>query len=342
MEEQRVTVFISYSWDSQEHREWVLNLANDLISTYGLNVILDQYELSAGKELTYFMESSIEEADKVLIILTPEYKRKAESRSSGVGYETSMISQEVFESSIAKIKFIPVLRKGTSSCSTPKFLKSKLFHSMIDDNIYANSLYELSRILYEKPLLEKPNQGPIPDFKGESPDPIIDIANSVIEEERKNNEIDYFLDSTSGVQMFEAEIQILINRVKEKSEFYKKNTAIHFSFENNNHDFSVLSAHNYSVSFYWRKQYSNSTKDSKFVVRYLKGYIRTDNRTLMYFPGEEPVNIKEFHYSFDLDYNKNVKWKYNGGIVSTDEIIKQSFLFIIEEIRKEKSKGFRG
>ncbi|MDP1069474.1 toll/interleukin-1 receptor domain-containing protein, partial [Klebsiella pneumoniae] len=79
----------------------------------GIDVILDQFELSAGKDLTHFMESSLEKADKVLVILNPNYKQKAENRKSGVGYETSMISQEIFESPISKVKFIPILRIGS-------------------------------------------------------------------------------------------------------------------------------------------------------------------------------------------------------------------------------------
>ena len=112
MEQNRKTVFISYSWDNTEHQEWVLQLAKDLMTKFGIDVILDQFELSAGKDLTYFMESAIEKADKVLVILTPKYKVKAENRESGVGYETSMITQELFESPISKVKFIPVLRVG--------------------------------------------------------------------------------------------------------------------------------------------------------------------------------------------------------------------------------------
>jgi len=43
------TVFISYSWDSEAHKEWVLNLANNLIKN-GIGVLLDQYDPSAGKK----------------------------------------------------------------------------------------------------------------------------------------------------------------------------------------------------------------------------------------------------------------------------------------------------
>jgi hypothetical protein len=75
--ENELTVFISYSWDSKDHKDWVRKLADYLIDN-GVNVILDQYDLAAGKILTYFMESAVEKADKVIIILTPGYKLKSQ------------------------------------------------------------------------------------------------------------------------------------------------------------------------------------------------------------------------------------------------------------------------
>ena len=198
MIEKRITVFISYSWDGLEHQQWVLELAKDLMERFGIDVILDQFELSAGGDLNYFMESSIEKADKVLVILTPNYKTKAEKRSSGVGYESSMISQEIFESPITKVKFIPVLRQGTMNTSSPKFLKSKLYSSFVDDSSYLKELYKLAMIIYGKPTIEKPELGDVPDFKSGNLDPIIDMAKSLTDEESLNNEINSILESSEG------------------------------------------------------------------------------------------------------------------------------------------------
>lgn len=337
----RRTAFISYSWDTSEHQEWVLNLAKDLMSKFGIEVILDQFELSAGNDLTYFMESSIEKADKVLIILTPNYKLKAEERTSGVGYETSMITQEIFESPISKVKFIPILRSGTLTTSTPKFLKSKIFHPMTDDNLYLNKIYELSRIIYEKPLIEKPILGSIPDFSNNHFDPIIEIANSVLSEEKINQEIDSILDSKEGVQLFSDEISRLNDQIKNKAELYKEHTQIPFIYLYDNRQVALIKALGYSVSFYWRIDYSNSTRGSKLIITHWKGNLVLYNNTSYYSPGEEPKKIKEFNYLFDLDYNKVIQWRLNKESFSTDELIQISFLFIIEEIKKEKSRKFR-
>jgi len=339
MNDKRKTVFISYSWDGPEHQEWVLNLAKDLMEKFGVNVILDQFELSAGKDLTYFMESSIEKADKVLVILTPNYKQKAESRKSGVGYETSMITQEIFESPISRVKFIPILRVGSLNDSTPKFLKSKLYHEMNDYSSYISKLYELSRIIYDKSLVEKPKLGKIPDFSTNQSDPVIDIANAVLSEESLNQEINSILNSFEGAKLYQFQVQFLNTQLKEKAELYNSSTSIPFTFGTNNRDSSIVQALGYSVSFYWGLKYSNTAENSILTVRYWKGYLNLNDN--FYFPGEEPKRIKEIKYSLDMNYEKTVLWRSGDAKMLTNEIIQEAFLFIIDSIKKEKSKTFR-
>ena len=108
-------IFISYSWDNEPHKEWVLKLANDLEKHFEIDVIFDQYELSAGKDMTYFMEKGMT-ADKILVILTQNYKTKAEKREGGVGFEYSMITNEMFDDQLTA-KIIPILREGRKETS---------------------------------------------------------------------------------------------------------------------------------------------------------------------------------------------------------------------------------
>ncbi len=335
----RINVFISYSWDGPDHQEWVLKLATDLMETFGINVILDQFELSAGKDLTHFMESSIESAHKVLVILTPNYKQKAENRKSGVGYETSMITQELFESPISKIKFIPILREGSLNESSPKFLKSKLCHSMEDDGLYVNKLYELSKIIYDRPVIEKPALGKIPDFSSDDVDPIIKMANKLTSEEKMNNEIDRILDSSDGVQIFNSETEKINSQLVEKTELYKKSTSIPFIYESNNRDTAVIKALGYSVSVFWSLKYLNTSREAELKIKYWNGHFSTSNS--FRFPGEEPKTIKTNTYTLDMDYSKNILWSAKSGKLTTNELISNAFLFVIKSIQDEKSKKFR-
>ncbi len=40
-------VFISYSWDSEEHKVWVKKLSNDLRTRYSVYTLLDQNNMGA-------------------------------------------------------------------------------------------------------------------------------------------------------------------------------------------------------------------------------------------------------------------------------------------------------
>lgn len=337
--EKRKKVFISYSWDGTEHQDWVLNLAKDLIEKFGIDVILDQFELSAGKDLTHFMENSIIVADKVLIILTPNYKVKAENREKGVGYETSMISKEIFESPISKVKFIPILRLGTKSQSSPKFLSSKLYHSMTDDLHYVNKVYELSRIIYDKPLIEKPELGPIPDAdKMELLDPIIDMANSIISKEKLNQELDKIIESEIGAKQFVDEIQKLSDEIEQKAEFYSSNSEMNFGFEKDRLG-CVISCGHYSVLFSWQQNYSNTARHSELLIRYFFGIVSLTPYRYYYL--EEPKQLKSEKYKMDLDYSKNFVWKNESAIKTSSQLQQDAIMFMIEKLAEEKSKNFR-
>ena len=49
--------FISYSWSSPQHEEWVLNLATELRES-GVDVVLDKWDLKEGHDSNAFMEKN--------------------------------------------------------------------------------------------------------------------------------------------------------------------------------------------------------------------------------------------------------------------------------------------
>ena len=117
-------VFISYSWESKEHSDWVNSLADKLLAD-GIEAIIDSYDVSPGDRLPEFMESSIKDSDYVIIICTEEYKRKANNREKGVGYESHIISAELYNNHNDR-KFIPIIRQGDFNTSVPTYLDGKL------------------------------------------------------------------------------------------------------------------------------------------------------------------------------------------------------------------------
>ena len=149
-------VFISYSWEDEEHKDWVRNLANELLEN-GIDATLDQYDLSLGDRLPQFMEQSVANADYVLIICTPTYKKKSDARKGGVGYEGHIISGELFEKGNER-KFIPVIRKGNVSNALPISLSGKLAIDLKDGPQYGINFQDLVTTLNgisKKPLVKK-------------------------------------------------------------------------------------------------------------------------------------------------------------------------------------------
>ncbi|WP_417366727.1 toll/interleukin-1 receptor domain-containing protein, partial [Flavobacterium beibuense] len=162
-EETSPKIFISYSWDSEEHKDWVRNLADKLIEN-GIEVILDQYELRPGKNMLHFMDTAIQKADKVLIIFTENYKLKADKRKGGVGYEYSICNIDLFKQISDNEKYIPALRNGTYITSIPEFIQQFISIDMTNDEKREEYIKELISAIYNKPKLTKPQIGTKPDY----------------------------------------------------------------------------------------------------------------------------------------------------------------------------------
>lgn len=114
------SVFISYSWDDEGHKDWVMDLRN-MLEADGIATVIDRVNLPLGDSIPIFMEQSIKNSDYILIVLTPEYKRKSDNRIGGVGYEGSIITGEILNGQSRK-KYIPILAKGDWNSSTPMWL----------------------------------------------------------------------------------------------------------------------------------------------------------------------------------------------------------------------------
>lgn len=89
-------VVISYSHDCQEHIEKVMAL-NNFIRDNGYDCYIDQSfkQTYTSIDFNEMMIKMIPISNKVIIVLTPEYKRKAEKFEGGVGKEYRIINDEI-------------------------------------------------------------------------------------------------------------------------------------------------------------------------------------------------------------------------------------------------------
>ena len=156
-------VFISYSWESKEHSEWVKSLADELLSD-GIEAIIDSYDVSPGDRLPKFMESSIRDSDYVIIICTEKYKRKANNREKGVGYESHIISAELYNNHNDR-KFIPIIRQGDFNTALPTYLDGKLAIDLRGNPFNENSYKDLIASIFK--VKKKPKVGIRPYYLDE-------------------------------------------------------------------------------------------------------------------------------------------------------------------------------
>lgn len=169
--------FVSYSHDSQSHKQWVLEFATRLRNS-GVDAILDQWELQPGDDIPHFMEKNLASADRVLMICTDQYVHKANSGAGGVGYEKMIVTSDMMKS-IDSNKVIPIIRQAGTH-SVPTFLKSKLYIDFSSDDDAEFAFDELIRSLIGAPLFQKPPIGNAP-FKPVSETPVDRSADAVLE-----------------------------------------------------------------------------------------------------------------------------------------------------------------
>lgn len=173
-------VFISYSHDSPEHKQWVEALATRLRGA-GVNTVLDKWHLEPGSDVTLFMEKGVREADRVLVICTDMYIRKAEAGIGGVGYERLIVTSELIED-IGTTKFIPVVKDIVGSKKTPSFLATRLRIETKNGQIEDGDFQLLVRTLHklsprQPPLGKNPFVLEQPQKSSESlPDINVDVA----------------------------------------------------------------------------------------------------------------------------------------------------------------------
>lgn len=153
-------VFISYSHDSDSHKSWVLKLATKLREK-GVNIILDQWDLHLGDDIGSFMEKSVTEADRVLLVCSSLYVHKANSSKGGVGYEKMIVNSELVEN-VGTRKFIPVVRNNELEKLLPIFLGARLFIDFRIDKEFDDKLTTLLAEIFSYDIIPKPPLGSNP------------------------------------------------------------------------------------------------------------------------------------------------------------------------------------
>ncbi len=141
-------VFISYSHDSDAHRQFVLKFS-DKLRDEGLDCWIDQYEDFPKNGWQQWMEKQVESADFVLLICTPLYLKRYKGEDSeggrGVTFEGMIISQTLYDAHYKNTKFIAVIPDDGNINNVPLALKD-----FTNYRIYEN-YQKLYRLLTNQP-----------------------------------------------------------------------------------------------------------------------------------------------------------------------------------------------
>lgn len=162
-------VFVSYSHDSDLHKDWVLKLATRLVAN-GVDILLDQWDLTLGDDLPRFMESGLTAADRVLSICTSQYVEKANAGTGCVGYEKMILTAQMMQNVTAD-RIIPIIRANTLAQLVPIFLSSRVYVDFRDDLAYESKYAELLRDIHGQGVKPRPPIGANPFLSAPTPTP---------------------------------------------------------------------------------------------------------------------------------------------------------------------------
>ncbi|MEU0792196.1 SEFIR domain-containing protein [Amycolatopsis sp. NPDC005961] len=123
-------VFITYSHDDERHRVLVREFATFLRADVGIDVRLDQWADDGRRDWSLWAIDQLAEADFVLVIASPDYKRRAEGTEEphlgrGAQFEAAMIRDNITQDlPRATRRILPVVLPGRRVDEIPSFLNA--------------------------------------------------------------------------------------------------------------------------------------------------------------------------------------------------------------------------
>jgi hypothetical protein len=152
--------FISYSHDSEEHKDRVRGLAERL-RTNGIPAVIDQYVPFPPEGWPAWMLHQIAEARHVLVICTEAYFKRAMGREGprkGLGaiWESQVMTQAIYEAGRSNTKFFPVIFNPSDTEFIPVFLRPYTHFNVSRDDEFIRLL----RVITDQPEHNPPPVGP--------------------------------------------------------------------------------------------------------------------------------------------------------------------------------------
>lgn len=144
-----ISVFITYCWENEEHDNKVLQLTNHLRQK-GFNAEIDKLKSQEETAIDFvkMMNEAMTSYNKVIVVLSENYKTKAEMFKGGVGMEYNLIIKDISDH---PTKYILVSFQGISNEIVPLSLKGR---EIVDLSKGDSELEKLYRKLLGKGALK--------------------------------------------------------------------------------------------------------------------------------------------------------------------------------------------
>jgi hypothetical protein len=91
--DKKISIFISYAYESDEHKERIISFTNKL-QRMGFNATMDEFLKRDHPNIDEMMTEGLK-CEKVIIILSEKYKEKADNNKGGVWKEFKMIANDL-------------------------------------------------------------------------------------------------------------------------------------------------------------------------------------------------------------------------------------------------------
>jgi hypothetical protein len=292
-------VFISYSWKPIQNKQKVLRLAERL-TTDGVHVILDDWDLKEGHDKYSFMEQMVNNPKviRVLLVCNKEYTDKANQKKGGVGIESLIVSDDIY-SKADQTKFIPIVFEydvNGKPC-VPTFVKTRIFVDLSNEDIFEDNYEILLRNIFDKPASKRPPLGTIPAYI-ETEDPIflptahkVSTLKGALINEKKNaallvkDYLDNFVKAVSTFDIKDEEItaanydEVILKRIEDL--VVLRNDFIDF--------IEVYTSHSLTIDsellhrFFEKLIELNLNNDIREYSSNTLGYLKADSRKFFYY-----------------------------------------------------------
>ncbi len=155
-------VFVTYAWGDSLHEEKVISFT-DFLRQKGFNAVIDRLlsQQETAVNFTELMHKTINSYDKIIVLLSKEYKQKAENFIGGVGIEYNIILNDIKNK---PTKYILISFNGINSDIIPLGFLGREVVDLISDekNDYRTlfsklsdaKIYNFSEVSNTKPKIE--------------------------------------------------------------------------------------------------------------------------------------------------------------------------------------------